>query len=43
MDKKLTVLDCSQVSLFRPDDRSSMEKKDVGLVRSWLWKRVVEV
>ena len=27
VDEELTVLDCSQASLFRPDDRSSMEKK----------------
>jgi hypothetical protein len=26
-DEELAVLECSQASLFRPDDRSSMEKK----------------
>ena len=26
-DEELAVLHCSQVSLFLPDDRSSMEKK----------------
>jgi hypothetical protein len=27
VDEELTVLDCYQASLFRPDDRSSMENK----------------
>ena len=29
-EEVLTVLDCSEASLFLPDDRSSIEKKMLG-------------